>query len=123
MLAAQARREVGRRKGVSAAMATAMLASTGAPLAVAGSASAARQAVATASPANRAIEVKEGGLPLKIGSHGDLVAHVQRALGVNADGVFGPETDAAVRRYQYAAKSGGRRDRRAADVVVAVRGR
>ena len=102
VLAAQARREVGRRKGVSAAMATAMLASTGAPLAVAGSASAARQAVAAASPANRAIEVKEGGLPLKAGSHGDLVAHVQRALGIDADGVFGPETDAAVRRYQYA---------------------
>ncbi len=104
VLAAQARRDIGRRKGISAAMATAMLASTGAPLAFAATAGAARQAVATASPANRAIEVKEGGLPLKLGSHGELVAHVQRALGVGTDGVFGPETDAAVRRYQYAAK-------------------
>ena len=34
------------------------------------------------------------------GSSGDLVAHVQRALGVTADGIFGPQTDAAVRAYQ-----------------------
>ena len=33
-------------------------------------------------------------------SSGDLVAHVQRALGLTADGVFGPQTDAAVRAYQ-----------------------
>ena len=39
---------------------------------------------------------------LKRGSSGDLVAALQRALGVPADGVFGPRTARAVRRYQRA---------------------
>jgi murein DD-endopeptidase MepM/ murein hydrolase activator NlpD len=103
-LLVHARRDLARRKGMSTAMATALLAGSGAPLALAGTAGAASQEVASASPANRAIQIKEGGLPLRLGSESELVAHVQRALEVPADGVFGAETDAAVRRYQYAAK-------------------
>ena len=37
---------------------------------------------------------------LKRGSRGPLVAQVQQKLGVPADGVFGPQTGHAVRRFQ-----------------------
>jgi resuscitation-promoting factor RpfB len=37
---------------------------------------------------------------LKKGSHGSVVAELQRRLGVRADGAFGPRTRAAVRRFQ-----------------------
>lgn len=39
---------------------------------------------------------------LEVGSHGAAVAAVQRALGIGADGVFGPATRAAVLRFQRA---------------------
>ena len=99
----KARRENRRKKHVSAALATAVVAGPGAPLAAAqvgsGDLSA---AVAAESPANRAIEIREGGLPLQVGSQGDLVLQVQRMLRVDADGIFGAQTDAAVRNYQQA---------------------
>ena len=94
------RREHSRKKHISAALATAMVAGPAAPFAAAQTAGGLKANVAAASPANRAIEIREGGLPLHLGSTGDLVAHVQRALSVDADGVFGPQTDAAVRAYQ-----------------------
>jgi murein DD-endopeptidase MepM/ murein hydrolase activator NlpD len=99
----RARREHKRRKHVSAALATAVVAGPGAPLAAAQVSGDVSAAVAAESPANRAIEIREGGLPLRVGSQGDLVAHVQTKLGVASDGVFGPQTDAAVRRYQLSA--------------------
>jgi len=44
---------------------------------------------------------KSGSLPtIRRGSRGDYVAYVQRYLCVNADGIFGQNTEAAVRRYQ-----------------------
>jgi murein DD-endopeptidase MepM/ murein hydrolase activator NlpD len=103
-LAPKARRETARKKHVSAALATAMVAGPSAPLAAAQVSSDLEASVASESPASRAIEVREGGLPLMLGSQGDLVAHTQRALGIAADGVFGAQTDAAVRKFQYAAK-------------------
>jgi len=39
--------------------------------------------------------------PLKVGSHGKRVATVQRWLGLRADGVFGPATKRAVKRFQH----------------------
>src|SRR5215213_8336017 len=99
----KARRESRRRKHVSAALATAVVAGPATPLAAAqvtsGDLSA---AVAAESPANRAIEIREGGLPLRVGSQGDLVVQVQRVLHVDADGIYGAHTDAAVRSYQRA---------------------
>jgi murein DD-endopeptidase MepM/ murein hydrolase activator NlpD len=94
------RREHTRKKHISAALATAMVAGPAAPFAAAQTSSGLQASVASESPANRAIEIREGGLPLHLGSSGDLVAHVQRALEIPADGVFGPQTDAAVRAYQ-----------------------
>ena len=96
----KARREHNRRKHISAALATAVVAGPGAPLAAAQVSGDVSTAIAAESPANRAIEVREGGLPLRVGSQGDLVAHVQTKLGVASDGIFGPQTDAAVRKYQ-----------------------
>src|ERR671922_119519 len=83
-LAPKARRERGRKKHVSAALATAVVAGPSAPLAAAQLVGSGSASVAAASPANRAIEVRDGGLPLMLGSQGDLVAHVQRAHGVSA---------------------------------------
>jgi peptidoglycan hydrolase-like protein with peptidoglycan-binding domain len=37
---------------------------------------------------------------LRFGSRGSAVARVQRALGIPADGIFGPQTRRAVRRFQ-----------------------
>ena len=37
---------------------------------------------------------------LRFGSRGPAVAEIQRALGVDADGIFGPRTRAAVRSFQ-----------------------
>ena len=103
-LAPKARREMTRRKHVSAALATAVFAGPTAPLAAAQVAGGPSAAMAASSPANRAIEVREGGLPLSAGSQGALVSQVQRALSVGVDGIFGPETDSAVRRFQYSSK-------------------
>ena len=88
---------------MSAALASAMLAGPGASVAAAQVVNSVQSAVAAESPAQRAIEIREGGLPLQLGSQGDLVAYVQRALGIPLDGIFGPQTDAAVRRYQASA--------------------
>jgi murein DD-endopeptidase MepM/ murein hydrolase activator NlpD len=99
-LLAKGRREHNRRKHISAALATAVVAGPSAPLAAAQVSGDASAAIAAESPANRAIEIREGGLPLQLGSEGELVAHVQKELHVTADGIFGVQTDAAVRNYQ-----------------------
>ena len=99
----KARRENNRRKHMSAALATAMVAGPGAPFAAAQVSGNVSAQMAAESPANRAIEIREGGLPLQVGSQGGLVLEVQRKLHVTADGIFGPQTDAAVRSYQQAA--------------------
>src|SRR5918999_440007 len=101
-LAPRVRREHKRRKGLSAAAAAATMAGPAAPMAMAqfGSTGNVQAEVAAETPSARAIEVREGGLPLMYGSQGELVTHVQQALGISADGIFGPQTDTAVRQYQ-----------------------
>ena len=94
------RRRQNRRKGISAAMAAATMAGPASPMAFAQFAGKAQAEVAAATPSKRAIEVREGGLPLQLGSTGALVAEVQKALSIPADGIFGIQTDTAVRRFQ-----------------------
>jgi cell wall-associated NlpC family hydrolase len=86
--AAAARRAgVPRRRVVSAALVTATLFAPVASVAVA------QQAPRTGAT--------EGGL-LRKGSRGPAVAAAQRALGIPADGIFGPQTRRAVRAFQRA---------------------
>jgi peptidoglycan hydrolase-like protein with peptidoglycan-binding domain len=99
-LAPRARREQSRRKRLSLAVAAATMAGPGTPMAMAQVSGDVQADVASETPSKRAIEVRDGGLPLVIGSQAPLVAEVQKALQVTADGIFGPQTDAAVRRYQ-----------------------
>ena len=99
-LAPRARREHKRRKGLSAAAAAATMAGPGAPMALAQFSGDVQAEVAAETTSTRAIEVREGGLPLQFGSQGELVAHVQKALQIPADGIFGGQTDTAVRHYQ-----------------------
>src|SRR5918999_502797 len=93
-LAPRVRREHKRRKGLSAAAAAATMAGPGAPMAMAQFAGGGdvQAEVATETASARAIEVREGGLPLMYGSQGELVTHVQQALQVSADGIVGPAT-------------------------------
>ena len=67
-------------------------------------------AVAAAAPAKSAAQTGsaqsspsrawEDGRLLRVGSRGPAVASAQRALGITADGVFGPQTRRAVRAFQ-----------------------
>ena len=103
-LAPRLRREQRRRKRVSLAVVAATVAGPGTGSTAALASGDLQTAVAAETPSHRAIEVREGGLPLMVGSQGPLVAEVQKALGVSPDGVFGPQTDAAVRAYQGRAR-------------------
>src|SRR3954451_11997784 len=103
-LAAQGRKEMARKKQASAAVSAAMVASQAAPaIALAAVGGGGGPKVAQSSPANRAIDTGTAGWSgelLRLGSSGPEVARVQTALGVQPDGVFGPQTDAIVRAYQ-----------------------
>lgn len=101
VLAASGRREMARRKKASAAVSAAMVVTPTAQAFAAGTGGpGAGPKVAEASPANRAIAPAAPGELLRIGSTGPEVARVQSALSVTPDGIFGPETDAAVRAFQ-----------------------
>jgi len=57
-------------------------------------------AVALALGAGGALAAEAGAAALRKGSRGPLVVELQRKLGIPADGVFGPQTARAVRRFQ-----------------------
>ena len=104
-LAARARKEVARRKGASAAMATAMLAGPAAPFAAAAQGGSTKRGDDASAPASDAgsgqqIEIRAGGLPLSFGYEGDMVAALQKGVGVESDGIFGPITQNAVKAFQ-----------------------
>ena len=71
-----------------------------------GAVSAAMLAVAIVAPASELASAQEAastsavGADLQLGSRGPAVADAQRALGIPADGLFGPQTDQAVRSFQ-----------------------
>ena len=78
------------------------------------------QGLSAASPANRAIGVAPSEL-LSLGSNGPGVAKVQRAVGVAADGIFGPRTDRGRAQVPVAQRPRGRRHRGRAHLDRAVR--
>ena len=41
---------------------------------------------------------------IKLGDKGDAVKQIQKALGIKADGDFGPKTEEAVKKFQSANK-------------------
>src|SRR3954469_19284007 len=100
VLAAKGRREMARKKKASAAVTAAMAVSPTAPVFAASAAGGSGSDVASAPPANRAIAPGVPAELLKMGSTGPEVARVQTALAITPDGIFGPQTDAAVRAFQ-----------------------
>ena len=77
-----------------------LLAFAGSPVAgLAGGLAAAPDADAATTTGGGSGSAATGGV-LQLGAQGASVASVQRALGVAADGIFGPATDAAVRAHQ-----------------------
>jgi Meckel syndrome type 1 protein len=100
VLAGDGRRRVARRKQASTAVTAAMLFSPVAQVAGAKTSSQ-RSEVAQSSPANRAIaSPRTLDVALQAGSTGTRVAQLQQLLAIDADGVFGPRTEQAVRDYQ-----------------------
>src|SRR4051794_4097945 len=103
-LAAQGRREMTRKKQASAAVSAAMVMTQTAPAFAAalggGGGPGSGAKVAQSSPANRAIAPAVPGRPLRVGSTGPDVVRVQATLGIATDGIFGAQTEAAVRAFQ-----------------------
>src|SRR3954451_13758184 len=98
MLAVDGRRRVGRQRKASTAMTAAML--FGPVVSVAGaSSSSQRGEIAQSSPANRAI-ARTLDVELHRGDTGARVAQLQQLLAIDADGIFGARTEAAVREFQ-----------------------
>ena len=101
VLAAQGRREVAKKKHASAVVSAAMVATQAAPaVAAAAAGGTGGPKVTESSPANRAIAPGAPQEILRLGSTGPEVARVQSALAIQTDGIFGPQTDAAVRIFQ-----------------------
>jgi peptidoglycan hydrolase-like protein with peptidoglycan-binding domain len=82
------RASLGALIAVAAAPATALLESSGSP------------SVAFASGGPEPTTSTQHFITLRAGSEGRQVGLLQRALGLHVDGVYGPETEAAVRRFQ-----------------------
>ena len=99
------RRSVARRKGASLATASALLATPVAPVFAGGGAKTAH-AAAPSGPSTgdvSALAAKGGSTQLlRYGDVGDAVASVQRQLRIADDGIFGPQTQAAVESFQRA---------------------
>ncbi|MGI8731185.1 MAG: peptidoglycan DD-metalloendopeptidase family protein [Solirubrobacteraceae bacterium] len=95
VLAVRHRQSAQKTKGTAAAVSAALLVSPVLPFAT-GSAQAAGEA-RSAPPLPRPAK---SGVFVERGDRGKTVAKVQRALRISADGVFGPMTERAVKRFQ-----------------------
>src|SRR3954471_9764976 len=94
------RRRMARKKQASTAVTAAMLMTPVLQVSGAMAGSKGKSEVAQSSPANRAIDGRTLSVELHEGDTGARVAQLQQLLGVDADGVFGPQTAAAVRGFQ-----------------------
>ena len=100
-----ARRNAPRQKGVTLAAGAAILASPILTVASAASASSARPGVTKAEIAQKAVVVggdQSATALLSYGDTGGAVAAVQAELQIVADGIFGPQTEGAVKNFQLA---------------------
>ena len=120
-LVPRARREQNRRKRMAAVVASATMAGPATPLAFAAAPRDLAAEVASETPSQRAIEVRDGGLPLMLGSQGPLVA-------AGAEGARHPRrrdlrpADRQRRaRLPVPRRDAGRRDRRTGHLGGAVR--
>jgi Meckel syndrome type 1 protein len=101
----EARRNAPRQKGATLAAGAAILTSPLLTVASAASASSARPGVTKAEIAQKAIVVgADRGTTalLSYGDTGEAVAAVQVELQITADGIFGPQTEGAVKAFQLA---------------------
>jgi murein DD-endopeptidase MepM/ murein hydrolase activator NlpD len=101
----EARRNAPRQKGATLAAGAAILTSPLLTVASAASASSARPGVTKAEIAQKAIVVgTDHGTTalLSYGDTGEAVAAVQVQLQITADGIFGPQTEGAVKAFQLA---------------------
>jgi murein DD-endopeptidase MepM/ murein hydrolase activator NlpD len=97
------RRSLARRRRASVALSTLMVSGpTGSLLAAGGFSLGGRVDVAQASPASRAIDngATPAAMSFELGDRGTAVVEIQRQLGVDADGIFGPVTQTAVQDFQ-----------------------
>ncbi|MGI8632529.1 MAG: peptidoglycan DD-metalloendopeptidase family protein [Solirubrobacterales bacterium] len=96
----QQRRRASRQRKLSYAATAAIAAAPGGPFALDGLVAAATADAASTTPAARAIAPQKLDLLLDRGDRGPAVKQVQEVLSITADGVFGPETERAVRSFQ-----------------------
>ncbi len=100
-----ARRNAPRQKGATLAAGAAILASPVLTVASVASASSARPGVTKAEIAQKAVVVgtDQGTTALlSYGDTGEAVAAIQAELQITADGIFGPQTEGAVKAFQLA---------------------
>ena len=102
----ETRRRLSRRRRASAALTTLMVAGPAGQVLAATGAGAGGARLDTSSPATRAIDTDPGGLMLRLGSTGAAVEAIQKRVDVAVDGVFGPQTERAVRDFQAGARIG-----------------
>src|SRR5919112_6330677 len=100
VLAHDGRRQMARKKQASTAVTAAMLMTPVLQVGGAMAGSKGKSEVAQSSPANRAIDSRTLDVELREGDTGTRVAQLQQLLGVDADGIFGEQTAAAVRAFQ-----------------------
>ncbi len=100
-IAALSRKHAARRKGATLAVTASMAAGpTVLPLAALASSGSGSRSVATASaPARSSIHLPSGAL-VSEGDTGAVVVAIQRQVGVDDDGIFGPITRGAVEQFQ-----------------------
>jgi Meckel syndrome type 1 protein len=100
-IAALSRKHAARRKGATLAVTASMAAGpTVLPLAaVASSGSGSRSVAAASTPARSSIHLPNGAL-VSEGDTGAAVVAIQRQVGVDDDGIFGPITRGAVEQFQ-----------------------